>query len=93
MNFDTRTVLDLMILDPDLERNVSAIVDGEKFLWTLSGKTSQNEFVRSVIPIVKDELNFYMKTRLYRIKMESLKNLIDLEKVDYYHLIPAVVKI
>ena len=93
MNFDTRTVLDLMILDPDLERNISAIVDGEKFLWSSSGKTSQNEFVRSVIPIVKDELNFYMKTRLYRIRMESLKNLINLDKVDYYHLIPAVAKI
>lgn len=93
MNFDTRTVLDLMIIDPDLERNVSAIVDGEKFLWTSSGKTSQNEFVKSVIPLVKDELQFYMKTRLYRIKMTFLKNMVNLENVDYFHLIPAVSKI
>jgi hypothetical protein len=93
MNFDTRTVLDLMILDPDLERNISAIVDGEKFLWVSKGNTSQNDFVRSVIPLVKDELKFYITTRLYRIKMSFLKKLIDLEKVDYYHLIPAVAKI
>jgi hypothetical protein len=93
MNFDTRTVLDLMILDPDLERNISAIVDGEKFIWASSGKTSQNDFVRSVIPLVKDELKFYMTTRLYRMKMSFLKKLIDLDKVDYYHLIPAVAKI
>jgi hypothetical protein len=93
MNFDTRTVLDLMILDPDLERNIAAIVDGEKVIWTKNGNTSQNDFVRSVIPFVKDELKFYMTTRLYRIKMSFLKKLIDLDKVDYYHLIPAVAKI
>jgi hypothetical protein len=93
MNFDTRTVLDLMILDPDLERNIAAIVDGEKVIWTTNGNTSQNDFVRSVIPFVKDELKFYMTTRLYRIKMSFLKKLIDLDKVDYYHLIPAVAKI
>jgi hypothetical protein len=93
MNFDTRTVLDLMILDPELELNISAIVDGEKYLWVSSGKTSENDFVRSVIPLVKDELAFYMKNRLYRLKMTFLKKMIDLNKVDYYHLIPAVAKI
>jgi hypothetical protein len=93
MNFDTRTVLDLMILDPDLERNVSAIVDGEKYIWVSTGNTSQNDFIRHVIPMVKDELKFYMKMRLYRLKMSFLKNIIDLEKVDYYHLIPVVAKI
>lgn len=93
MNFDTRTVLDLMIIDPDLERNISAIVDGEKFLWTSYGKESQNEFVKSVIPLVKDEIHFYLKTRLYRIKMSFLKNMINLENIDYFHLIPAVSKI
>ena len=93
MNFDTRTVLDLMILDPDLELNISALVDAEKYLWIDSGKTSENDFVRSVIPLVKDELNFYMKNRLYRLKMTFLRKMIDLNKVDYYHLIPAVAKI
>jgi hypothetical protein len=93
MSFDTRTVLDLMILDPELELNISAIVDGEKYLWVSSGKTSENDFVRSVIPLVKDELAFYMKNRLYRLKMTFLKKMIDLNKVDYYHLIPAVAKI
>jgi hypothetical protein len=93
MNFDTRTVLDLMIIDPDLERNISAIVDGEKFLWVSNGNTSQNDFVRSVIPLVKDELKFYMTTRLYKIKLGFLKKIVNLDKVDYYHLIPAVAKI
>jgi hypothetical protein len=93
MNFDTRTVLDLMILDPDLERNISAIVDAEKVLWVSNGNTSQNEFVRSVIPLVKDEIKFYISTRLYRLKMNFLKKLINLDNVDYYQLIPAVTKI
>ena len=93
MNFDTRTVLDLMILDSELELNISAIIDAEKYLWVSSGKTSENDFVRSVIPIVKDELNFYIKNRLHRIKMTFLKKMIDLNKIDYYYLIPVVAKI
>lgn len=94
MNFDTRTVLDVIVLDPSLEDILTALVDAEKVLWINSGKTSENEFVRSVIPLVKDELKFYMKTRIHRtLKMGFLKNLVDLDKVDYYHLIPAVAKI
>jgi hypothetical protein len=93
MNFDTRTVLDLFILDPDLEIVICALVDGERILWNGIGNTSQNDFVRSIIPLVKDELKFYMKTRLHRIKLGFLKKMINLEKVDYYHLIPAVAKI
>jgi hypothetical protein len=93
MNFNTRTVLDLFILDPDLEIVISALVEGEKILWDDLNNTSQNDFVRSVIPLVKDELKFYMKTRVHRLKLGFLKKMVDLDKVDYYHLIPAVAKI
>lgn len=94
MNFDTRTVLDIILLDPSLETILTALVDAEKSLWIKSGGTSENEFVRSVIPIVKDELKFYMKNHIHRVmKLGFLKKLVDLDKVDYYHLIPAVAKI
>jgi hypothetical protein len=85
--------LDLFILDPDLEIVISALVEGEKILWDDLNNTSQNDFVRSVIPLVKDELKFYMKTRVHRLKLGFLKKMVDLDKVDYYHLIPAVAKI
>lgn len=93
MNFDTRTVFDLMSIDPDLERNLSAIIDAEKYLWTSSGKTSENDFVRSVIPMVKDEIRFYLKNRAHRIKLGFLKGMIDTDKIDYFHLIPSISKI
>lgn len=93
MNFDTRTIFDIILLDPDLESVLTALVDGEKILWVRSGKTSENDFVKSVIPIVKDELRFYMKTRLYREKLGFLKNIVNLDKVDYFQLIPVVAKI
>lgn len=93
MNFDTRTIFDIIVLDPDLESVLTALVDGEKILWIRSGKTSESDFVKSVIPIVKDELRFYMKTRLYKMKLGFLKNMINLEKVDYFQLIPVVAKI
>jgi hypothetical protein len=90
MNFDTRTVLDILVLDKDLEIVLSSLIEAERIIWYATGKNSQNEFVKSVIPLVKDELKFYMKTKLYRKKLGFLKKLIDLEKVDYFHLIPAV---
>ena len=94
MNFDTRTVLDIILLDQSLESVLTALVDAEKVIWIKSGKTSENEFVRSVIPIVKDDLKFYMKNHIHRVmKLGFLKKLVDLDKVDYYHLIPAVAKI
>jgi hypothetical protein len=93
MNFNTRTVLDLMIIDPDLELILNALVDAEKSIYYNSGKTSQNEFVRYVIPLVKDELNFYISNRTYRLNLSFLKKCIDLDQVDYYHLITAVCKI
>lgn len=93
MNFDTRTVLDVILLDPDLESILTALVDAEKFIWIKSGKTSENDFVRSIIPLIKDELKFYMKTRLFKMKLSFLNTIVDLDKVDYYHLIPAVAKI
>lgn len=94
MNFDTRTVLDIIILDQSLESILTALVDAEKVIWVKSGKTSENEFVRFVIPIVKDELKFYMKNRIHRVmKLGFLKKLVDLDKVDYFQLIPAIAKI
>ena len=88
MNFDTRTVFDLFIIDPDLEIIVNSIVDAEK-----SGKTSENDFVRSVIPFLKDEIKLYLTHRTYKLKLGFLSKMINLDKVDYYHLIPAVCKI
>jgi len=93
MNFDTRTVLDVILLDQSLESILTALVDGEKVIWIKSGNTSENEFVRSVVPLVKDELKFYMKHRIHKVKLGFLKKLVDLDKVDYFQLIPAVAKI
>ncbi len=84
MNFDTRTVFEIII---------NSLVDAEKYIYTKSGKTSENEFVRSVVPLVKDELKFYLKHKSHKMKLGFLNKMIDLDKVDYYHLIPAVCKI
>jgi hypothetical protein len=93
MNFDTRTVFDLMIVDPDLEIIINSLVDAEKYIYFKSGNTSENDFVRSVIPLVRDELKFYMRYKLHKLKLGFLNKMVDLDKVDYYHLIPAVCKI
>lgn len=88
MNFDTRTVLDILLLDGDLEAVLVALVEAERIIWN---GTSKNEFVKSVIPLVKDEIRFYMKHRAHRKSLGFLKKLINIDKVDYYRLIPAIV--
>jgi len=93
MNFDTRIIFDLLTLDPSLEIIINSLVDAEKYIYVKSGKTSENDFVRSVVPLVKDEFKFYLKHRSHKIKMGFLNKLIDLDNVDYYHVIPAICKI
>lgn len=82
-----------MIVDPDLEIIINSLVDAEKYIYFKSGNTSENDFVRSVIPLVRDELKFYMRYKLHKLKLGFLNKMVDLDKVDYYHLIPAVCKI
>lgn len=93
MNFDTRTILDIIVIDPDLEIVLNILIDAEKILWLNSGKIVEKDFVRSVIPLIKDELRFYMATRLRPLNLEFIKKLVNLDNVDYFQLIPAITKI
>lgn len=89
MNFNTRTVLDILILDEDLQMVLESMIEAERLIW--SGD-SPSAFVKFVIPLVKDELKFYIKNRLHRKKLGFLKKFINLDDVDYYHLVPAIAK-
>jgi len=56
MNFDTRTVLDIIYLDGKLAKQLETLITEERYLWTKTGKSSPNQFIKTIIPVVKDEL-------------------------------------
>lgn len=93
MNFDTRTLLDVITLDKSFEREIENRILEEKKLWSKTGKTSNNDFVQSIIPIIKDEIKNSIKSTLYKEQLLFLSSYIDLDNVDFYHLIPTLASI
>ena len=85
MNFDTRTVIDLIALDDDLKNKLSRIVDDEKlFLLSMDDSSiDEAEFIASVSPLINDNLKRYIKIDLRGTDLSFLKGMINLNKVDY----------
>lgn len=93
MNFDTRTILDILSLDKKLAKEMEDMILEEKKLWTKSGKTSNNEFVKSIAPVIKDTIKISMSNSLNSLKLPHISKYIDYDNVDYFQLIPALAKI
>lgn len=93
MNFDTRTILDIISLDAALAKDLEDLIVDEKKIYKKTGKSSNNNFVTSIIPLIKSELKIRVLTALEQLKLASISKYIDYEKVDYYQLIPALAKI
>jgi len=85
MNFNTRTVIDLIALDDDLKNKLSRIVDDEKlFLLSMDDSSiDEAEFIASVSPLINDNLKRYIKIDLRGTDLSFLKGMINLNKVDY----------
>lgn len=93
MNFDTRTVLDIISLDGKFAKEVEDMILEEKKLWTKAGMTSNNDFIKSILPSVKDEIKTGVIRSLNSLKLPHISNYIDYNNVDYFQLIPAIAKI
>jgi hypothetical protein len=85
MNFNTRTVIDLITLDDDLKNKLNRIVDDEKLFLFSMGDSSidEAEFIASVCPLIHDNLKRYIKLDLRSTDLSFLKGIINLNKVDY----------
>lgn len=85
MNFNTRTVIDLITLDDDLKNKLSRIVDDEKLFLLSMGDSSidEVEFIASVSSVIHDNLKRYIKLDLRSTDLSFLKGIINLNKVDY----------
>jgi hypothetical protein len=83
MNFDTRTIIDLIKLDSDLTEDLRyTIMEEQKF----SEKIQQYDydiFVESISPLLKDVIKSFIKKNLKGIGLPILKGVINTNNVDY----------
>lgn len=93
MNFDTRTVLDILTLDGTFAREIEALILEEREMWKKAGKTSNNDFVKSVIPLVRDSIRTGVIQSLNSLKLPHISKYINYGNIDYFQLIPTLAKI
>lgn len=93
MNFDTRTVIDVIILSDDLRKELQSTVDDELTFLLSTSDFTDDDFFNAVYPQVKDQLKMFFKSKLKTIDMPILKGMVNLNSVDYKYLIDHITKI
>lgn len=93
MNFDTRTILDLIKLDSDFKKVLHSIIDGEQLFSENIGQFNSDIFIESITPLLKDHINIFLKTELKNMNLYLIKNIININNIDYKILIEEVTKV
>lgn len=91
MNFDTRTVMDIIELNDELKDELFEIVFQEQ-LFCENKKLNADEFSDMVMPSIKDTLKRFFKRGLTEMNLSVLKGTINLNNVDYTYLVDLVSK-
>ena len=93
MNFDTRTVIDIIQLSDELKKELqSAVGDELAFLLSTNDFTDEDLF-NAVYPTIKDALKTFLKNKLKTVYLPILKNTVNLNSVDYKYLIDHITKL
>ena len=88
MNFDTRTVMDIIHLNDELKETLFKIILNEQMFLGDTDEFNNNNLVQSSTPILKDKLKeFLFLKELNKIQLGILKGTINLNNIDYNHLI------
>jgi len=93
MNFDTRTVLDLIRLHNDFSKTLRSIIDGEQLFSENIGQFNSDVFIESITPLLKDNIKIFIKKELKNMNLYHIKDIINLNNVDYKILIEEVTKV
>lgn len=92
MNFDTRTVIDLISLDNELKEKLQDTVDEELLMFESTDIFTDEEFINSITPHLKDYLKISIKKNLKLLELDFLKKMINLDNIDYKKLIEYINK-
>jgi len=91
MNFDTRTILDLISLNPELKECLFETILDEQSCLDDQDVFDENVLVNSVAPIIKDKLkDFLFRKELTSMDLGILKGTININNIDYKFLIREV---
>ena len=97
MNFDTRTTLDVIILNDELKEKLLRIIDTEREIMSsqfdMTDDKLDTEFLKIVTPILHGYLVRFFKNELKNTDLLFLKKLVNLKNVDYKTLVEDVTKI
>jgi len=95
MNFNTRTIINLIELDSDLKSKLQRIIDDEKlFLLSMDDSSIDEEnFIESAYPLIQDNLKRYVKIDLRGTDLSFLKGMINLNKVDYKLVFESIIQV
>jgi len=92
MNFDTRTVMDIIELNDDLKDELFEIVFQEQIFFEKNHRLNADEFSKLVTPLIKDTLKKFFKKGLTAMNLSVLKGTININNVDYTYLVNEVAK-
>ena len=101
INFDTRTVNDLINLDDDLKYQIISIVNEEEYIYKKNKINHlvndyhfiSDDYLNAILPNIKDCLKSFIKKNLNKMGLSDLKGVINLNNVDYGYIVNVSIKI
>ena len=93
MNFDTRTVIDIIQLSDELKKELQSAVGDELAFLLSTNDFTDEDLLNAVYPTIKDALKTFLKNKLKKVYLHILKNTVNLNSVDYKYLIDHITKL
>jgi hypothetical protein len=92
MNFDTRTIIDLVRLDETLTEDFRYTIAEEQHFSEKINQYDYDIFVESISPLLKDKLKLFLKNGLKQIGLPILKGYVKLDNIDYKTFVNEIQK-
>lgn len=98
MNFDTRTIIDLIKLNETLKNEMTLILEEEKKFISIINKNkivddfmfSSDTFVKIITPHMKECLRLYLKKNLKDMGLSIISGIVNINNVDYTHIVSVL---
>lgn len=92
MNFDTKTVMDIIELNDELKDELFEIISQEHLFTEKHDMLNMNKFSHAISPLIKDNLKKFFNRGLTGMGLSILKGTVNINNVDYTHLVNEVLK-
>jgi hypothetical protein len=91
MNFDTRTIVDIISLNTELRESLFEIVLTEQESLEDQDEFNEDVLLNSAVPVMKNRIkDFLFRKELTNMELGILKGLININNIDYKFLIREV---